>query len=293
MPLATASYTAAMLTRTALLDGPVSVVEYHCDSGPSQRPVAEQHNAWSVSYVKRGSFGCRCCGASFELVPGSVLHGRPGDEYTCTHDHHAGGDECMAFFVAPEVVDEVAGRAGAAWPSGAVPPLAELIMLGELARCAAADDNDLGLDEVGLALVSRFVDVIAQHKRAGVKTQPQDRRRAIESALWIEAHGASEIDLQSLANRAGLSLYHYLRVFSSVLGVTPHQYLVRCRLRDAARLLSDEDRAITDVALDVGFNDLSNFVRSFHRAAGVSPRAYRRASRGDRKIFQERLAARA
>ena len=62
-----------------------------------------------------------------------------------------------------------------------------------------------------------------------------------------------------------------------MLGVTPHQYLVRSRLRHAARLLADDDRPITDVALDVGFGDLSNFVRTFHRAAGVSPRRFRQA----------------
>jgi AraC family transcriptional regulator len=73
--------------------------------------------------------------------------------------------------------------------------------------------------------------------------------------------------------------------------VTPHQYLVRSRLRHAARLLADEERPITDVALDVGFADLSNFVRTFHRAARVSPRDFRKAAQGDRKIFQERLAA--
>jgi AraC-like DNA-binding protein len=54
-------------------------------------------------------------------------------------------------------------------------------------------------------------------------------------------------------------------------------------------LLADDDRPVTDVAYDVGFGDLSNFVRTFHRAAGVSPRRFRDASRGDRKIFQERL----
>jgi AraC-like DNA-binding protein len=75
-----------------------------------------------------------------------------------------------------------------------------------------------------------------------------------------------------------------------VLGVTPHQYLVRSRLRHAARLLADDERPVTDVAYDVGFGDLSNFVRTFHRAAGVSPRRFREASRGMRKIFQERLA---
>jgi len=76
-----------------------------------------------------------------------------------------------------------------------------------------------------------------------------------------------------------------------VLGVTPHQYLVRARLRRAAKLLADDTRSITSIAFDVGFGDLSNFVRTFHRAAGVSPRRFRDAARGDRKIFQDRLKA--
>jgi AraC-like DNA-binding protein len=46
---------------------------------------------------------------------------------------------------------------------------------------------------------------------------------------------------------------------------------------------------VTDVAYDVGFADLSNFVRTFRRAAGVSPLKFRQASRGTRKIFQEQL----
>ena len=90
--------------------------------------------------------------------------------------------------------------------------------------------------------------------------------------------------------QAGVSPFHFLRLFSSVLGVTPHQYLVRSRLRHAARLLAETGPSITDIAYDVGFGDLSNFVRSFHRAAGVSPRRFRQASRGMRKIFQDRLA---
>ena len=57
---------------------------------------------------------------------------------------------------------------------------------------------------------------------------------------------------------------------------------MRSRLRHAARLLADEERAITDIALDVGFADLSNFVRTFRRAAGVSPRDFRKLARGER-----------
>ncbi|HEX4597810.1 MAG TPA: AraC family transcriptional regulator [Burkholderiaceae bacterium] len=277
-----------MPEKRSLLRGPVSELHYRCTAGPGDRPFVERHEAWSVSYVQRGSFGYRCQGVDYELVPGSVLAGRAGDEYLCTHDHHHGGDECLAFFVGPELVDEIVGRRRA-WRSSGAPPVAELIVLGELARSVAAGDSDLGLDEVGLAFASRFVDVVEGSPPRSVRAVAKDRRRAVESALWIDDHAAEPIDLQRVAGQAGLSPYHFLRIFSSALGVTPHQYLVRRRLCRAAQLLAEEDRPITDIAFEAGFGDLSNFVRSFHRAAGVSPRGYRRAARGDRKIFQERL----
>jgi AraC-like DNA-binding protein len=108
----------------------------------------------------------------------------------------------------------------------------------------------------------------------------------VETAHWIEANSHHAIDLDAAADQAGISAFHFLRLFAKVLGVTPHQYLVRSRLRHAARLLTGENIAITDIAYDVGFGDLSNFVRTFHRAAGVSPGAFREAARGKRKILQ-------
>jgi len=267
-------------TRT-LISGPISIVEYRCAAGPAQRPVAERHQAWSVSYVQRGSFGCRCLGVSLELVPGSVLLGRPGDKFTCTHEHHLGGDECLAVFLVPALVDEIAR--GRPWASGALPPLPELMVLGELARAAANGEADVGLDEAGLALASRLATLAGGLEHAPHRPSGRDRRRAVESALLIESRAAEPVDLAMLAAEAGLSPYHYLRMFSAALGVTPHQYLLRCRLRHAARLLAGEPRrAVTEVALDAGFADLSNFVRTFGRAAGVSPGRFRQRLGGRR-----------
>jgi len=112
----------------------------------------------------------------------------------------------------------------------------------------------------------------------------------VEAALWMDGHSHEPIDLEAAAGQAGISSFHFLRLFARVLGVTPHQYLVRSRLRHAAKLLANGAQSITDVAFKVGFGDLSNFVRTFHRAAGVSPRSFRRAAKGDRKIYQDRLA---
>ena len=277
------------MIRTPLLQrGCISVSDFRCNAGPDDQPFAEHFDCHSISYVRKGSFGCQMRGKSFELVAGSILVGHPGDEYLCSHEH-CRGDECLSFFLAPELVEAIGDRTEI-WRIGAAPPLPELMVLGELAQATADGNNDVGLDEIGQVLANRFVEVVSGRTPKPAPVAAKDRRRAVETALWIDANSHHPINLDDAAAQAAISPFHFLRLFSGTLGVTPHQYLVRSRLRHAARLLADADIAVTDVAYDVGFGDLSNFVRTFHRAAGVSPMRFRKASRGNRKIFQERLA---
>ena len=282
-----------MLVTTELQTDPIRVASYRCDAGPDAQPFAELHEGYSVSYVRKGSFGYRTRGQAYELVAGSVLVGCPGDEYVCTHDHHVCGDECLAFHLSPGFVDLIGGDRKT-WRTGGLPPLAELVVIGELAQAAADGHSDVGLDELGMWFASRFVEVVSDRAKSGSASTavPRHRRRAVDAAMWIDAHSQHDIGLDGAAAETGLSSFHFLRLFSQVLGVTPHQYLVRSRLRHAARLLADDgSRPVTEVALDVGFADLSNFVRTFRRAAGVSPGGFRKAARGDRRIFQDRIAA--
>jgi AraC-like DNA-binding protein len=278
-----------MLNRTALRDGAISIVDYSCTAGPAERPFVEVHSSFSVSYVRKGSFGYRTRGQFHELVAGSVLVGHVGDEFMCTHDHHVCGDECLAFHLQPETVEAV-GLDPANWSSTGLPPLPELMVMGELAQAAADGKSDVGLDELGWLFPARFAQFVSGRKSLRSPAVARDRRRAVEAALWLDEHSHEAVDLEGAAAQTGLSPFHFLRMFAKVIGVTPHQYLVRLRLRHAARLLADDSRSITDIALDVGFADLSNFVRTFHRAAGVSPGSFRRAAKGDRNIFQEHLA---
>jgi AraC-like DNA-binding protein len=276
-----------MFRKTLFERNRISVTEFRCTAGPGDQPFAEAYPAHSISYVRKGSFGCQCRGRFHELVAGSILVGFPGDEYVCTHDHVV-GDECLSFFLAPELIDAIGDEK--LWQIGSVPPLPELMVLAELAQTAADGNSDVGLDEVAHALALRFVDVVSGRKAKPLTASLRDRRRAVESALWIDANSHKPIALDDAAGQAGVSPFHFLRLFSDVLGVTPHQYLVRSRLRHAARRLAYDDSPITDIAYDVGFGDLSNFVRTFHRASGASPMRFRQASKGDRKIFQDRPA---
>jgi len=91
----------------------------------------------------------------------------------------------------------------------------------------------------------------------------------------MEAHPGENHSLASLAGEARLSPYHFLRTFEGIAGASPHQYLLRMRLRQAAARIRTEPARILDIALDCGFGDVSNFNRMFRAEFGVSPREYR------------------
>ena len=258
----------------------VSVFEYRCTAGPDDKPYAEARDAHYLAFVRRGSFGCRTQGESHDLVAGSVFVVRPGREYTATHEHHGCGDECLSF----RLSDELAETGKGLWNLAKLPPLPELMVLGELAQAAVDGRTAVGVDEAALLFIVKASTIASGGISGTLKMNSRERKRAVETALWLEANAAEPVGLEHAARYAGLSPFHFLRLFSKVTGVTPHQYLVRTRLRRAARLLAEEDLTVTEVALDCGFADLSNFVRTFRRAAGVSPGKFR-------KKLQDRPAA--
>ena len=277
------------MTTAVLQTASLAAVDFRCNARPGDQPYPEVHGAHSVSYVRTGNFGYHYRGHVYEMVAGSVVIGHAGDEFMCTHDH-VEGDECLSFQLSSELVESI-GDASPLWRSGRLPPIAELMVLGELAQAAAQGTSDVALDEVGVAFAARFVEIASQRKRGVARPNPRERRRAVEAAQYIDANAHEQLHLDDTARASGLSPFHFLRVFTNVLGVTPHQYLLRSRLRRAAALLAVGAAPVTDVALDVGFADLSNFARTFRRAAGVSATEFRNAAKGDRKIFQARLAA--
>src|SRR6516162_583848 len=98
-----------MARRCLFRNNAVTVIDYRCEAEPYDPPFVELHNSFSLSYVRKGTFGCRAQGRSFELVAGSILVGHPGDEYSCTHEHTV-GDECLSFHLTPAMVETIGYR---------------------------------------------------------------------------------------------------------------------------------------------------------------------------------------
>jgi len=133
---------------------------------------------------------------------------------------------------------------------------------------------DVPWEELAVTLAARTVALAA-----GVTPSlrlPVNAEAALARVLRRIERGGESLTLGALARHAGLSPYHFLRTFKAVIGLTPHQYLLRARLRAAASQLTESDDKVLDVAFDSGFGDVSNFNRAFRAEFGMSPRAFRR-----------------
>ena len=107
--------------------------------------------------------------------------------------------------------------------------------------------------------------------------------RLLPVLVHIQANLDQDLSLEALANRVGLSVFHFHRLFRSVVGETLKQYTQRLRLEQAASRLVINDAAILDVALDSGFHSHETFSRQFKRRFQVSPKDYRQWARGEMK----------
>ena len=101
--------------------------------------------------------------------------------------------------------------------------------------------------------------------------------------LFMTSNIASVIRLDDLAESAGVSRYHFLRLFRNAVGETPNKFLRRLRVEKAMQLLTQrESPPLASIAIDCGFCDQPHFTRNFKAEIGVTPRAYRLAKMGKR-----------
>ena len=91
----------------------------------------------------------------------------------------------------------------------------------------------------------------------------------------IDSNIDQRIRVEALAKLANLSVCYFVRAFKRAVGVTPHDYLIRRRVKRTMELLSDTDMSLSEIALAAGFADQSHCARRFRQHVGMSPRDYR------------------
>jgi AraC family transcriptional regulator len=255
-----------------------SIADMLCTLGPRD-PFREQElQGFRVCAVLSGSFGYRSTLGEGIAVAGSLLAGNACDCYRCRHFDDA-GDRCVQFDFTGEFLERVRRGLGGSglgerFARAVVPPSVESVALSAVSE-AVADGRDDALEEAAFEVAAAALSAKcpAMHRRW--RATASDERRVLRAVRFIEANSAVGCSLDRLSAEAGLSPYHFLRVFRRTTGQTPHRYVQATRLRQAAQRLTTTQDKIVDVAAAVGFGDLSNFNASFVRAFGRQPSVYR------------------
>ena len=259
-----------------------SVGDVTCTSGPQDRPFEERHTRYTIAIVLAGSFQYRSPLGRSLMSPGSLLLANLGHCYECGHAHGE-GDRCVAFYYQADYFDRLASDVGVPaarlkFVAPRVPPLEEVAPFVARAAVGAIGATHFSWEELALHLAAQALRLAAGLPARDFSAPLNAEARVARVVRAIDDRPDGDLRLARLARESGLSPYHFLRTFERLIGITPHRYILRTRLREAATRLVTESRNVSAVAFDSGFGDISNFTHAFRREFGVSPRAYRRRS---------------
>lgn len=100
--------------------------------------------------------------------------------------------------------------------------------------------------------------------------------QAVERVIYaMYEHLSDPLSLENMAEIAMFSPYHFNRIFHSMVGIPPSQFLYALRLQAAKQLLLTSNLSVTDICFEVGYNGLGSFIRRFTQLVGLSPRRLR------------------
>lgn len=270
-----------------------SVEDVICTSGPGDRPFDERHAEVAIGVVVAGTFAYRSPWGRGLMTPGSWLLGNAGDLFECSHEH-AAGDRCVAFHYAPGYFERIAADLGA--PRGSrrfrvsrVPPVRAASALAARAATGVAVAGEVAWEELALQVAGAAIGLHGSTSGDRGGTPATVVARVTGTVRAIERRPDARWTVAQLAADAGQSPFHFLRMFRRITGVTPHQFILRARLREAAARLRLCESKIIEVALASGFGDVSNFNHAFRAEFGVAPGEYGARERAPSNL-ERRLA---
>ncbi len=237
--------------------------EVHCDP---EREVAER---WAIAFVQSGTFTIRAGRRRQSLESGSVFITRPGLEFHCSHHETCPTDVCVSVgFAAPTDADVEQAWAPSRWivRSSATPRLA---YVNARLRTAVATHDAFEMERWALASLSALHDdATRRDERGAYRARTPDVDAVVSTCAAIERDPTTRRCIAERAREVGLTGTRLTHAFRRYAGVSPHQYVMRCRLESASGFL-DEGCGVSDSCYRSGFENLSHFCRSFQRAFGV------------------------
>lgn len=239
-------------------------------SGQAETQEREEDGSWQTHRIKRGSLFVTAAGAPYEFQ-----WKRLGEESL----------EVMMVLLdlglfedaLQEVYAANAASASLRDISGFEDPALVSLLQGlrdEAERPEASKLFTRGLAQAICVHLARYYVELDHTLTKAATSLPAFKLRRITT--WIAEHLAQAFSLAVLAEQAGMSEYHFNRLFKRAVGIAPSQYHIKLRINEARRLLRETDMTVIAIANEVGYSNPSHFSRIFRKDTGFSPSDYRR-----------------
>ncbi len=125
-----------------------------------------------------------------------------------------------------------------------------------------------------IKLIQRYGVERDEERAFSASFTPRHYKRVLDH---VAAHYSGHITLEDMADVAGISPYHFARLFKRTIGQPPYQFVMAYRVEQAKKLMADRTRPIADIALACGFSDQVHFSRVFKRLSGTTRKAEERS----------------
>jgi transcriptional regulator GlxA family with amidase domain len=158
-----------------------------------------------------------------------------------------------------------------------------------LVECATQNDwGDHRADELARTIAACLRQTTEEPNQKAAERDPRLSRDVLRRAIrFVNDNLDSKLKWDEIASDVGLDPFTFGRGFKLSTGMTPHQYIIRCRLRRAMRLLAREELSLADIALEVGCSCQSHLTTLFRKRLGTTPGAFRLSARaGQRRPAQ-------
>jgi len=239
-------------------------------SGEAETQERENGGPWLTSRVKKGSMFLTAAGAPYDF------------RYrTLTPEPYEVVLVLLSVPLFNEALEEVFGAAAAnarlrdlsGFEDPHLVPLLQQLR-AEAVRAEASRLFVRGIAQAIAVHLARNYIALTGDVRSETSGLPGFKLRRITD--WMAEHLAEEFSLGRLAEQAGMSEFHFNRLFKRATGVPPSQYQIKLRLDAARRLLRETKKSVITVANDVGYSNPSHFAQLFRKETGLSPTDYRR-----------------
>jgi len=239
-------------------------------SGEAEAQERENNRAWVTSRLKKGSLFLTAAGAPYDFR-WRTLTPEPFEVVLVL----------LSLPLFNEALEEVFGanaeharlRDVSGFEDPHLIPLLQKLR-EEAMRSSASRLFVRGIAQAIAVHLARNYVALTEALRGETPSLPGFKLRRITD--WMAEHMAEEFSLARLAEQAGMSEFHFNRLFKRATSVPPSQYQIKLRMDAARRLLRETKKSVITIAIEVGYSNPSHFARLFRKETGLSPTDYRR-----------------